>query len=116
MKNIVIAFIALLFFILIVYYVGTTSDILSFAAAGKRVAYFLTARNKNGEYVQITPNDAGGAGGFSGGSGGNYSYVQPSIQPLPHTISTVLSNSLNGWKTAIDDLNASLGTISKGNL
>lgn len=49
--DILLIFLVMLFLILAVYYVGTSSDLLTFAKVGQQLGYFLTGRTSSGAYA-----------------------------------------------------------------
>lgn len=49
---IVLVFVLLLFLMLVSYFVGTTNSIAALSGAGKRLVYWGTGRDQNGNFVQ----------------------------------------------------------------
>lgn len=49
--DVFLIFVVLLVLILAIYYVGTSSDILTFAKLFQQVGYFLTGRTSTGEFA-----------------------------------------------------------------
>lgn len=52
-SDLALLFILALLLVLVVYYVGTVSDLLAFAKAGQQIGYFLTGRDSSGNYRKV---------------------------------------------------------------
>lgn len=50
-KDVFLIFLLLLAIILVVYFVGTSSDILTFAKLFQQLGYFLTGRTSDGRFA-----------------------------------------------------------------
>lgn len=99
-------FTLMLGFILVVFYVGSTSDVLALSKAIQQLVYLLSGRNSTGGWgvaPSAVPGSAGGGGGGSSSAGGgsNSGSTPETIPGIPN------------WTTAFSNMTQSLATLTQ---
>lgn len=64
-KDVFLIFLLLLAIILVVYFVGTSSDILTFAKLFQQLGYFMTGRTSDGRFANVDAASQHAAGAKS---------------------------------------------------